>query len=65
VDSRPQVKTREAGSIASVAVMVVAAVNTEGQRQVIGMTTGPREAEMFWTGFRYSQMRQVCASSGW
>ena len=38
------VKNREAGSIASVAVIVAVAVNTEGQRQVIGMRAGPREA---------------------
>ena len=31
------VKTREAGRIVSVAVIVAVAVNTEGQRQVIGM----------------------------
>ena len=41
VDSRPDVKARGAGSI----VIVAAAVNTEGQRQVIGMKVGPREAE--------------------
>jgi putative transposase len=38
------VKTREAGSIISVAVIVAVAVNTEGQRQVIGMKVGPSEA---------------------
>jgi len=48
------VKAREAGSIVSVAV----AVNTEGQRQVIGMKVGPSEAETFWTEFLRSLMRR-------
>ena len=52
------VKTREAGSIVSVAVIVAVAVNTEGQRQVIGMKVGPSEAETFWTEFLRSLMRR-------
>jgi putative transposase len=52
------VKAREAGSIVSVAVIVAVAVNTEGQRQVIGMKTGPSEAETFWTEFLRSLMRR-------
>jgi len=52
------VKTREAGSIVSVAVIVAVAVNTEGQRQVIGMKTGPSEAETFWTEFLRSLTRR-------
>ena len=52
------VKTREAGCIVSVAVIVAVAVNTEGQRQVIGMKVGPSEAETFWTEFLRSLMRR-------
>ena len=52
------VKAREAGSIQSVAVIVAVAVNTEGQRKVIGMKTGPSEAEAFWTDFLRSLMRR-------
>jgi len=52
------VKAREAGSIVSVAVIVAVAVNTEGQRQVIGMKVGPSEAETFWTEFLRSLMRR-------
>jgi putative transposase len=52
------VKAREAGSIVSVAVIVAVAVNTDGQRQVIGMKTGPSEAEAFWTEFLRSLMRR-------
>jgi len=52
------VKNREAGSIVSVAVIVAVAVNTEGQRQVLGMKVGPSEAEAFWTEFLRSLMRR-------
>jgi len=39
------VKAREAGRIVSVAVIVAVAVNTDGQRQVLGMKVGASEAE--------------------
>jgi len=52
------VKAREAGSVVSVAVIVAVAVNTDGQRQVIGMKTGPSEAETFWTEFLRSLTRR-------
>ena len=45
------VKSREAGRIVSNAVIIAAAVNTEGAREVLGMATGPSEAEPFWTAF--------------
>jgi putative transposase len=48
------VKTRQASRIVSVAV----AVNTDGQRQVLGMKVGPSEAEPFWTEFLRSLMRR-------
>ena len=51
-------KTREAGRIVSVAVIVAVAVNTDGQRQVLGMKVGPSEAEPFWTEFLRSLMRR-------
>src|SRR4249920_3424762 len=35
----------------SVAVIVAVAVNTDGRREVLGMTVGDSEAEPFWTGF--------------
>ncbi len=43
------VKTREAGRIVSVAVIVAVGVNTEGQREVLGVKVGASEAEPFWT----------------
>lgn len=52
------VKTREAGRIVSVAVIVAVAVNTNGQREVLGLQTGPSEAETFWTDFLRSLTRR-------
>jgi putative transposase len=45
------VKTREAGRIVSVAVIVAEGVNTEGQREVLGLKVGASEAKPFWTEF--------------
>jgi len=45
------VKARRDGHVASVAVIVAVAVNTDGRREVLGMTTGNSEAEPFWTEF--------------
>jgi putative transposase len=52
------VKTRQAGRIVSVAVIVAAGVNTDGQRQVLGIKVGPSEAEPFWTELLRSLMRR-------
>ncbi len=48
----------------SVAVIVAVAVNTEGQRQVIGMKVGPSEAEPFWTEFLRSLNRRYMQLEG-
>ena len=45
------VKVREAGRIVSVAVIIATAVNTDGRREVLGMSIGASEAETFWTEF--------------
>lgn len=45
------VKVRQGGRIVSVATIIAVAVNTEGRREVLGMATGPSEAEPFWTAF--------------
>jgi transposase-like protein len=45
------VKVREGGRIVSRAVMIAVAVNEDGKREVLGVATGPSEAETFWTGF--------------
>ena len=45
------VKARRDGRVASVAVIIAVAVNTDGRREVLGMTMGNSEAEPFWTEF--------------
>jgi putative transposase len=52
------VKTREAGRIVSVAVIVAVGVNTEGQREVLGMKVGASEAQPLWTDFLRSLNRR-------
>ena len=44
-------KSRQGGRVVSVAVIVAVAVNTDGRREVLGVATGPSEAEVFWTDF--------------
>ena len=53
------VKTREAGRIVSVAVIVAVGVNTDGQREVLGLKVGASEAETFWTEFLRSLNRRA------
>src|SRR5260370_14787219 len=43
------VKARRDHHIVSVAVIAAVAVNTDGRREVLGMTVGNGEAEPFWT----------------
>ena len=45
------VKARQNGRIVSVAVIIAVGVNTDGRREVLGMTIGASEAETFWTEF--------------
>ena len=52
------VKTREAGRIVSVAVIVAVGVNTEGQREVLGIKVGASEAQPLWTTFLRSLNRR-------
>ncbi len=44
-------KVREGGRIVSRAVIIAVAVNDDGKREVLGVATGPSEAETFWTDF--------------
>ena len=44
-------KVRDSGRIVSRAVIVAVAVNEDGKREVLGIATGPSEAETFWTDF--------------
>ena len=45
------VKSRQAGRIVSVAMIIAVGVNTDGRREVLGVATGASEAEPFWTAF--------------
>src|SRR5271155_3797491 len=45
------VKVRENGRIVSVAVILAVAVNSDGRREVLGLSIGASEAETFWTDF--------------
>ena len=42
-------KVRQGGRILSVAAIVAVAANTNGRREIIGLTIGPSVAETFWT----------------
>lgn len=44
-------KVREAGRIVSLAVIIAVGVNSDGRREVLGVATGPSEAEPFWKSF--------------
>jgi transposase-like protein len=45
------VKTRQAGRVVSVAVIIAVGVNADGRREVLGMSIGASEAETFWKDF--------------
>ena len=52
------VKARRDHHIVSVAVIVAVGVNTDGRREVLGMTVGHSEAETFWVEFLRSLARR-------
>ncbi len=52
------VKVRRDHQIVSVAVFVAVGVNSDGRREVLGMTTGYSEAEPFWVAFLRSLARR-------
>ena len=51
------VKVRRDHQIVSVAVIIAVGVNTDGRREVLGMTVGHSEAEPFWVEFLRSLAR--------
>jgi transposase-like protein len=51
VSLRKYIRVRENGRIISRAVILAVGVNEDGRREVLGVATGPSEAETFWTGF--------------
>jgi transposase-like protein len=52
------VKARRGDHVVSVAVIVAVGANTDGRREVLGLTVGPSEAETFWTEFLRSLARR-------
>ncbi|MCE2578003.1 IS256 family transposase [Komagataeibacter sp. FNDCR1] len=44
-------KLRQGGRIVSIAVIIAVGVNMDGRREILGVATGPSEAEAFWTDF--------------
>ena len=52
------VKVRRDHQIVSVAVIIAVGVNTDGRREVLGMTVGHSEAEPFWVEFLHSLARR-------
>ena len=52
------VKARRDHHIVAVAVIVAVGVNTDGRREVLGMTVGHSEAEPFWVEFLRSLARR-------
>jgi putative transposase len=52
------IKVRQSGRIVSVAVIVAVGVNSEGKREVLGLTVGVSEAETFWSEFLRSLTRR-------
>jgi len=52
------VKLREGGRVVSMAVIVAVAVNSDGRREILGITVMPSEAETFWADFLRSLTRR-------
>ena len=52
------VRARRDRHIVSVAVIIAVGVNTDGRREVLGMTVGHSEAEPFWVEFLRSLARR-------
>ena len=52
------VKVRRDHHIISVAVIIAVGINTDGRREVLGMTVGHGEAEPFWIDFLRSHARR-------
>jgi transposase-like protein len=51
-------KVREGGRIVSVAAIIAVAVDTEGRREIVGLHSGPSEAEPFSTTFLRELVRR-------
>src|ERR1700743_3528193 len=45
------IKSRQGGRIVSTATIIAVGVSNDGRREVLGVPTGPSEAETFWKSF--------------
>ncbi len=57
-------RVRRDHQIVSVAVIVAVDMNTDGSREVLGMTTGHSEAESFWVEFLRALARRGLRGTG-
>src|SRR5687768_6092865 len=51
-------KVREGGRVVSVSAIIAVAVDTDGRREIVGLSIGPSEAETFWSTFLKSLVRR-------
>jgi putative transposase len=51
-------KQRQGGRIVSVAAIIAVAANTDGKREIIGLSIGDSEASVFWTEFLRSLVKR-------
>jgi putative transposase len=51
-------RRREGVRIVSVAAIIAVAANTDGRREIVGLHTGPSDAETFWSTFLKSLVRR-------
>lgn len=58
-------KVREGGRIVSRAVIIAVAVNEDGKREVLGVATGPSEAETFGPSSCAALPAAGCGASSW
>jgi transposase-like protein len=59
-------KVRQGGRIVSLAAIIAVGVNSDGRREVLGVATGPSEAEPFWKSFlRRLADRGLCREPSW
>jgi|GEM_PF-2686295 len=57
------VRSRAAGRVVNVAIVVAVGVNQDGRREVLGIRVMPSEAEAFWSEFLRSLTHRGLPSS--
>ena len=51
-------KVRDGGRIVVVVEIITVMVTTEGRREIVGLGTGPSEAERFWAAFQKALVKR-------